>query len=118
MSPGIVIFRSQLSETNEASTTELVSYIEQWIDNSEGLIVDGAFLSFERTCPLVVPSIDSIECPSGPDMQSADLGGIAGGIIGAILLVTILLVAIGVIILISRKLKKQRTRCEGQSSKP
>ena len=45
-SPQIVTFRSQLSETSQTSTVELVSYIEQWIGDTEGVIVDGACVSW------------------------------------------------------------------------
>ena len=109
-SPQVVIFRSQLSETSQTSTTELVSYIEQWIGNSEGVIVDAVFLGFETKCSLVINSLDAVECP-GPSPQNGCLGGIVGGVVAAVLLFTLVVVAMVILIVF---LYKQRAKPRGQ----
>ena len=105
-SPQIVTFRSQLSETSQTSTVELVSYIEQWIGDIEGVIVDGVFLGFQTTCSLVINSLDAVECPGGSTDANDNLGGIVGGVMAAVLL--FILVGVAIVTLIVFYIKKQR----------
>ena len=102
-SPQIVTFRSQLSETSQTSTVELVSYIELWISDSEGVAVDGVFLGFQTTCSLVINSLDAVEC-STP--QNDNLVAIVGGVMAAVLLFILVGVAI---VTLTVFIKKQRT---------
>ena len=111
-SPQIVTFRSQLSETSQTSTVELVSYIEQWISDSEGVIVDGMFLGFQTTCSLVIKSLDAVECPRGSTPQNDNLVGIVGGVMAAVLLFILVGVAIVTLIVF---IKKQRTTKRNQA---
>ena len=109
-SPQIVTFRSQLSETTQASTVELVSYIELWISDSEGVAVDGVFLGFQTTCSVVINSLDAVECPGGS--TNDNLGGIVGGVMAAVLLFVLVGVAIVTLIVF---IKKQRTTQRSQA---
>ena len=102
-SPQIVTFRSQLSETTQTSTVELVSYIELWISDSEGVAVDGVFLGFQSTCSLVINSLDAVECPGGSTPQNDNLGGIVGGVTAAVLLFILVGVAIVTLIVFIKK---------------
>ena len=105
-SPQIVTFRSQLSETSQTSTVELVSYIELWISDTEGVIVDGMFLGFQSTCSLVINSLDAVECPGGSTDANDNLGGVVGGVMAAVLL--FILVGVAIVTLIVFNIKKQR----------
>ena len=111
-SPQIVTFRSQLSETSQTSTVELVSYIELWISDSEGVAVDGVFLGFQTTCALVIYSLDAVECPGGSTDANDNLGGIVGGVMAAVLLFILVGVAIVTLIVF---IKKQRTTQRSQA---
>ena len=102
-SPQIVTFRSQLSQTTQTSTVELVSYIEQWIGDSEGVIVDGVFLGFQTTCSLVINSLDVVECPGGSTDANDNLGGIVGGVMAAVLLFILVGIAIVTLIVFIKK---------------
>ena len=111
-SPQIVTFRSQLSETSQTSTVELVSHIEQWIGDSDGVVVEGVFLGFQTTCSLVIDSLDAVECPGGSTPQNDNLGGIVGGVMAAVLLFILVGVAIVTLIVF---IKKQRTTQRSQA---
>ena len=111
-SPQIVTFRSQLSETTQTSTVEVVSYIEVWISDSEGVAVDGVFLGFQTTCSLVINSLDAVECPGGSTPQNDNLGGVVGGVMVAVLLFILVVVAIVTLIVF---IKKQRTTQRSQA---
>ena len=111
-SPQIVTFRSQLSETSQTSTVELVTYIEQWIGDSEGVIVEGVFLGFQTTCSPVINSLDAVECPGGSTDANDNLGGIVGGVMAAVLLFILVGVAIVTLIVF---IKKQHTTQRSQA---
>ena len=111
-SPQIVTFRSQLSETSQTSTVELVSYIELWISDSEGVAVDGVFLGFQTTCSLVINSLDAIECPGGSTDANDNLVAIVGGVMAAVLLFILVGVAI---VTLTVFIKKQRTTQRSQA---
>ena len=112
-SPQIVTFRSQLSETTQTSTVELVSYIELWIDGSEGMAVDGVFLGFQTTCSLVINSLDAVECPGGSTDANENLGGIVGGVMAAVLL--FILVGAAIVISLIVFIKKQHAMPRSQT---
>ena len=102
-SPKIVTFRTQLSQTTQTSTVELVSYIEQWIGDSEGVDVDGVFLGFQTTCSLVINSLDEVQCPGGYTAQNDNQGGIVGEVIAAVLLFILVGVAIVTLLVFIKK---------------
>ena len=112
-SPQVFTFRSQLSETSQTSTTELVSYIEQWIGDKD-VVVLGVSHGFQTTCSLVINSLDAVECPGASTTQNdiLKLGGIAGGGAAAVLLFTLLVVAIVLLVVL---IKKQRARPRNRS---
>ena len=110
-SPEIVTFRTQLSQTTQTSTVELVSYIEQWIGDSEGVAVDGVFLGFQTTCSLVINSLDEVQCPGGYTAQNDKQGGIVGEVIAAVLLFILVGVAIvALIVFIKKQCATQRNQ--------
>ena len=111
-SPQIVTFRTQPSGTTQASTVEVVSYIEVWISDSEGMAVDGVFLGFQTTCSLVINSLDAVECPGGITPQNDNLGWIVGGVMAAVLLFILVGVAIVTLIVF---IKKQRAMQRNQA---
>ena len=102
-SPQIVSFRTQLSPTRQTSTVELVSYIELWISDNEGMAVDGVFLGFQTTCSLVINSLDAVECPGGSTPHNDNLGEIVGGVMAAVLLFILVGVAIVTLIVFIKK---------------
>ena len=91
---------------------EVVSYIEVWISDSEGVAVNGVFLGFQTTCSLVINSLGAVECPGGPTPQNDNLGEIVGGVVAAVLLFILVGVAIVTLIVF---IKKQRTTQRSQA---
>ena len=110
-SPQIVTFRTQLSETSQTSTVEMVSYIQQWISDSEGVVVVGVFLGFQTTCSLVINSLDAVDCPDAND----NLGGIVGGVMAAVLLFILVgVVIVTLIVFIKKQRAVQRNQADNK----
>ena len=107
-SPQLVTYRAVLTGTLTASTVELVSLIDQWIAMTETIIVQSTGLSIDSTCPLVIVDRDSPECSQDLTNRSsvqlegttpmlevgAIVGGAAGGLVGLVAIVTLVLAAV------------------------
>lgn len=93
-SANTVTFRTQLTGTNEASTSELVSALEEWTSLDDSFLVDGVRLSFNTTCPLLVSNFNTEECPN----TVATAGPLTEGPISITLIVSVIL---GVLLLVS-----------------
>ena len=107
-SPQTVTFRTQLSETTLASTSELVSYIEQWIESGDFLL-NGVRLEFNITCSLQISSFNADECstpnrvttPQPLSTSSTDNSTpVSGTAIGIILLAILLIICLVSIVLL------------------
>lgn len=72
-SPQHVTYRAILSKTNNTSSVELVSYIEQWITATQSIVVESVELNINTTCPLVIRDFSSPECPEAIDRRRATL---------------------------------------------
>ena len=57
-----VTFRAQLQQTNEKSSLELVSYLEDIVNNTHYWLIHGQYLQVNHSCSLVITNIHSPEC--------------------------------------------------------
>ena len=101
-SPQQVIYRAVLTGTPTTSTVMLVSLIDQWIAMTETIIVQSTGLSIDSTCPLVIVDRDSLECSqdltnrssiatsatTAEENTGALVGGVIGGAVGLVAMVT------------------------------
>ena len=99
-----VTFRTQLSATALASTTELMSYIEQWIESGDFLL-NGVRLEFNTTCSLQISSFNADECPTSNRVTtvspSTDIRTpVSGTVVGIILLAILLIICLITIVLL------------------
>ena len=62
-----VTLRAVLTETNQTSIVELVSYIKQWSAASPILIVQNIQLHINTTCPVAITYSNVPECPEAID---------------------------------------------------
>lgn len=114
-SPKVIIFQAQLSGTNQLSAAELVPYIEQWVNSTNGLVVQGASVSLYTSCNLVTTDFESIECPiarqdqnqqkedNEHSLEPAVIGGVLGG--GLLVILIVIVIAAGVIVLYTKRQK-------------
>ena len=107
-SPTTVTFRTQISRTIQTSSSELVPYIEQWIESTEGLVVNGLYLVLVKDCPLVIESFDSSVCQGTQETRHDDrTGGLVGGIIGGLVAI---LIAVAVTIIVTCLIFKYKSK--------
>ena len=109
-SPKHVTYRAVLVETSQATTVELVSYIKQWIQNTQRVVVQSFRLGINTTCPVVIADLDSPECPEAIDVRStspppinplpSDIGSIIGGVVVGVFVLVVVVAAVIVIVLL------------------
>ena len=101
-SPTAVTFRGELSAALTANSTQLISYIEQWIATSPTIVVQRSRLSVDSTCDVAIDDFSDPECSdvsSSADDESSDAGAIAGGILGGIFALVIIAVVLVIVVL-------------------
>ena len=58
-----VLFRAQINATSTANSSELLSYVSQWVTNRDTtLIVAGTRLSLDMECPVYIRSFKDDPC--------------------------------------------------------
>ena len=86
-------------------------YIEQWINSTSGFVVNGSYVELITTCSVVIPSLDSEDCPRISANTYQDLSELViSGIVIIGILVIMLLVA--VVILFACLKPNRRNRAE------
>ena len=97
-------FRARIDGTANTTSSELIGYIEQWIDEDVTIHVQNVTLTIDSTCyPVVIRSFADPNCESGNPSQEAhsDNTGaiIGGGVVAAVLIVAITIVVIAILVL-------------------
>ena len=105
-SPQHVTYRAVLRETNNATTVQLMAYIEQWTTSTQSLVVQGFSLGINTTCAVVILSIDSPECLRDIDPLPGDSGGIIGGVVAGVFVLVVIVAAVIVIALVGVRCRK------------
>ena len=123
-----VTFRAKINGTVNAASTEIIGYIELWIEGEITIRVQSVRLTIDSTCypvaivsyadlrcragspqptetPVISPS-DDTESPTQP-AQSDNTAAIIGGVVAVVLILAIV-VAITVIVIVILVLKNRR----------
>ena len=116
-SPQHVTYRAVLRETNNATTVQLVSYIKQWIQNTQRVVVQSFALEINTTCPVVIIDFNSPECPeainvrttSTPPTVTGDIGGIIGGVVAGVFVLVVIVAAVIVIVIVLVGMRHRKT---------
>ena len=68
-----VTYRAIVHGTASATSTQLISYIEQWTAEGAIIIIDQLLLSVDASCPVAISSIfTNEECPSSSQKISSE----------------------------------------------
>ena len=104
--PDEVTFRARLQGTSQASSSQLVNYIEQWSTRDVTIAVQGLRLRVDSSCSIVISSFSDPECETERQQHTSDSNLpaiVGGGVTGAVaLIVTVLIVGL-VVIMIKRR---------------
>lgn len=97
--PDEVTFRARLHETTQASTSQLMNYLQQWIMGNVTIVVRGLRLQIDSTCSITISSFSDPECESKqqPPSDYTFPAVIGGAVAGGVALVVIV-VAVGMVV--------------------
>ena len=111
-SPQAVTFRAILHGGTKASSSELSSYIEQWIGNDITITIQSILINVDSSCMIAISSFDDGECQIDLEKHTNNSSSaIIGGTVAGLLLLLILSTAVVVALLIMlRRRKKHHSR--------
>ena len=90
-SPQAVTFRALLHGTAQASSSEIVTHIKQWISNDITIRIQSVLINIDSSCTVTISSFDDKECQlNSKQLRSHSVSAIIGGIASAILLILVL----------------------------
>ena len=103
-----VTFRARLHGTAQATSSELIGYIEQWIAGGGSILVERVRHFTDSTChPVEISGFSDPECgTTTDDTRSDNSAAIIGGVVVAVVL--IIAIAISVIVIVILVLKNRR----------
>ena len=111
-SPEAVTYRAVLHGTASATSSELISQIEQWTAEGAGIIVQQILLEVDGSCTVAVSSLTDEECqPRNTDSvkSSSNTGGIIGGVLTVLILLVIVVITVVMVVSILF-VKKHQTK--------
>ena len=133
-SPTAVTFRGELGPSLTANSSQLISYLEQWVATDPTIVVLSSRLSIDSSCSVEISNLNDPECSdvtstdmTSTDMTSTDMtstevsevtstdmtstttnttGAIVGGVVGGIFIILVAALALIVIGLVRARQKK------------
>ena len=93
-------FRGELLGTAQNTSSQLISYIEQWVTTDGRVVVQGVQLRVDNTCPVEIRYFSDPLCPSS-DPTTAVVVGVTVTVI-AVLVVLAVIAAVLIFVAVRR----------------
>ena len=107
-----VTFRAKINGTVNAASSEIIGYIEVWVEGEITIRVQSVRLSIDSTCyPVAIVSYADPRCMAGSPQsttQSDNTAAIIGEVVVAVVLIIAIVVAITIIVIVILVLKNRR----------
>ena len=89
--PDDVTFRARLQGTAQASSSQLVNYIEQWSTRDVTIAVQGLRLRVDSSCSIAISSFSDPECEAERQQPTSysNLPAIIGGAVAGVVALTV-----------------------------
>ena len=112
-SPQAVTYRAILHGTANASSSNIISHIEQWISEGAAISVQNVLINVDTTCVLEIASNLDSECTvsDAVTMVAKEFSNVASGVIGGVVTIVFIVIALMAIvgaIALLLKLRKKR----------
>ena len=72
-SPHHVTYRARINRTSQATTEQLVTFIQQWVMTSRSILIQGVQLNIDRTCDFMISTFDEVECSEDTPTTESDV---------------------------------------------
>ena len=113
-SPQAVTYRAILHRTANASSSNIISHIEQWISEGPAISVQNVLIDIDTNCVLEIASNLDSECTVSDEVtvvakESSNVASaIIGGAVTIVFIVIALMAIVGAIALLLKLRKKRR----------
>ena len=119
-SPSAVTFRAVIMDLPLASSSQLISYIEEWVATQPSIVVLSSRLSIDSSCAVEIDNFNAPECndmtPSTSDGNNntntnpnSVAGPVIGGVVGGICVLLLAIVALVLVVIFVRNCQKKST---------
>ena len=102
-SPTAVTFRGEIGAALTANSSQVISYMEQWVATNPTIVIQSSRLSVDSDCNVKINSFNDPECGSETSTindGSTNTGAIVGGAVGGVLATLIIAVSLAVIVVL------------------
>ena len=112
-SPQAVTYRAVLHGTANASSSDIISHIEEWVSEDAAISVQNDLINVDTNCDIEIFSDNDSEC-SGSTASSFSflLYIIVGGAAGALLLILVLCTLMMTTLILKRKKEHRRVKLD------
>ena len=107
ISPTTVTFRGEIGAALRANTSQVISYMEQWVATNPTIVIQNTRLRVDSSCNVKIDSFNDPECGSVTstmnDCSKSDTDAIiVGGVVGGLLATLIIPLSLVVIVVLVR----------------
>ena len=104
-----VTFRALIIGTAQATSSELIEYIEQWIAGGASILVQTVRLTVDDTChPVEINTFNDPECGTESPTQAAQPDNTGAIVAGVVTVLIIAIISVTVVVIVILILKNRR----------
>ena len=114
-------FRATLRGTVGVNSSQLISYVEEWVQSSPSVLVQGLWLDVDKSCSVEIASLQDPGCqfseePSGSSSSggSDNTGVVVGGAVAFAIVVVIVIAAIIIVALVLKNRRAEWNISQGE----
>ena len=98
-SPTAVTFRGEIGPSLTANSSQLISYLEQWVATDPTIVVLSSRLSVDSSCSVEISNFNDPECSdmTSTSTKTAIIGGGVGGVLVILVAALALVVVVGLL---------------------
>ena len=100
-----VTFRARIHGTAQANSSQLITYIEQWVTTETSIAVQRVRIRVD-TCPVAITTFDDPECAQTSLPTSDNTAAIISGVIVALVVIVVITISVVVIFVMKNKRAK------------
>ena len=109
-SPTAVTFRGEIGSTMGANSSQVISYMEQWVATKPTIVIQSSRLSVDSSCNVKIDSFNDPECGtiiSTIKDDSVNIGAIIG-VVGGVLATLIVAVSLAVVVVLLMRTRQKK----------
>ena len=99
-SPTAVTFRGEIGAVLTANSSQVISYMEQWVAMNPTIVIQSSRLSVDGSCNVKIDRFNDPECGRETSTDDSANTSIVGGAVGGVLATLIIVVSLAVIVVL------------------